>query len=265
MWYKKKYTARDIVNIMQEMGMRRGSVVCIHSSMKEFYNYVGTPVELIDTIIEVIGAEGTLIMPAFPLKSLISVPDYVFDSKKDMTGAGLLAETFRKYPNVQRSINVQHSVCAWGKLANYLLKNHQYCDNCWDINSPWYKMCQYNCLVFNLGMPRSYIGTFYHCVESLLREEHPYWAQFFNTTKQYRYYDSQEQVCEYSCKTSTLTRRTREKRVTRYFTPEDWQIRKISNLEIKVFYSKHCLEKMLDLGRKGVSVYYEPSPFKYKF
>ena len=86
-----------------------------------------------------------------------------------------MAETFRKYPGVIRSINTQHSVCAIGKYANWLTKDHHRCRNCWDENSPWYRMTQLNALVFNLGIQSHYIGTFVHCVEGLLWKEHPYW------------------------------------------------------------------------------------------
>lgn len=263
--YHKKYTAKELVALMQRMGMKRGSVVCIHASMKEFYNFQGTAEELIGEILNVLGEEGTLVMPAFPAKDLIAAPDYVFDRYKDRTGAGYLAESFRKYPGVIRSINIQHSACAIGAQAEYLTKDHCYSGDCWDAMSPWQRMCESDALIFNLGMPRSYIGTFHHCVESMLQHEHPYWKQFFNCEKTFRYYDHARNIASYSSKVSTLERRTRERNVTKYFTSDDWAINKISNLEVKVFYSKHCLNKMLDLGRKGISVFYVPSPRKYVF
>ena len=42
--YHKTYTANDIVREMQRLGMKKGSVVCIHASMMEFYNYKGTAI-----------------------------------------------------------------------------------------------------------------------------------------------------------------------------------------------------------------------------
>ena len=36
--YHKTYTANDIVREMQRLGMKKGSAVCIHASMREFYN-----------------------------------------------------------------------------------------------------------------------------------------------------------------------------------------------------------------------------------
>lgn len=263
--YHRHYSARDLVMLMQKMGMTKGSVVCIHCSMKEFYNYTETAEELIREILDVIGSKGTLMMPAFPDKRLLKKSDYVFNPIDDNTGAGYLAETFRKWPQVKRSINVQHSVCAIGQFADYLTRDHHRSRDCWDENSPWQRGLNLGMLVFNLGMPRSYMGTFHHCVESILQFEYPYWTQFFNSFETFKYYDSCNNIREYTNVVSRLDRRTREKRVTKFFTSEDWQIRRISNLEVKVFYTEHCFPKMLDLGRKGICVYYVPSPKKYKF
>lgn len=263
--YHSKYTADDVVALMQEMGMKEGSTVCIHSSMKEFYNYKGTARELIEKILKALGPEGTLMMPAFPPVKKAFEPGYVFDKENDPTEAGYLAETFRRYPGVVRSINVRHSVCAIGKNADFLCRDHHRCHDCWDVDSPWGRSCQLDALVFNLGMPRCYIGTFEHCVESSLQVEHPYWKQFFAYKHTWYYYDETGKVCSYSDFNSDIERRIREKRVTRYFDERDWEIRKLSNLEIKVFHSKNCLDKMIQLGRKGVTIFYVPSPDKYKF
>ena len=48
--YHQKYTADEIVETMCNLGMKKGSVICIHASMKEFYNYQGTAEELIKKI-----------------------------------------------------------------------------------------------------------------------------------------------------------------------------------------------------------------------
>ena len=119
--------------------------------------------------------------------------------------------------------------------------------------------------MFNFGLPRSYMGTFHHCVESKLQSEYPYYSQFFTSLECFRYYGKDGHIYEYLNKVSRLDRRTRKKKVTKYFTSEDWCIKKISNLEIKVFYTAHCFPKMLELGRKGICVYYVPSPKKYEF
>ena len=262
--YHKKYSASDLISLMQTMGMKNGSVVCIHASMMQFYNYTGTAIELVEGILSVIGKEGTLMMPAFPANKCKEKDNYIFNPSDDKTGAGYLAETFRTYPGVIRSNNVRHSVCAIGKYAQYLTQDHTKGHDCWDKYSPWYRLCELDGLVFNLGMPRSYIGTFHHCVESILQYEHPYWTQFFNKHRLYMYKENGV-IHEYSETCSELLRKTRESKVTKFFTDSDWSIKKISNLEIKVFYAKNALEKMISLGRKGISVYYLPSTNQYEW
>ncbi len=263
--FHKKYDSKDIINVMRTMGVDRGTVVCIHASMKEFYNFCGTADELINCIIGLIGEEGTLIMPAFPEKKLSQQSDYIFNVQEDSTGAGYLAETFRKYSGVKRSINVEHSVCAYGKYADYLTKDHQHTHDCWDKDSPWQRMIELDAIVINLGMPSFYIGTFEHCVESILQYEHPYWAQFFTKKKLFRYYDAKGDVQTYINYTNEIDRRTRERRVYKHFNNEEMKEFRLSNLLIKGFRTKTCLEKMLDLGRKGIGIYYVPNPKKFDF
>lgn len=260
--YKKKYNSNDIIDIMCSQGMTKGSVVCIHCSMKEFYNYIGTAEELIEGILKVISDEGTLLMPAYPDQKLRFIDNYIYDFAKEPTKAGFLAETFRKWPGVKRSINAQHSVCAIGKMAEYLINEHHLSNNCFDEKSPWYKLCQLNALVFSLGMPHSFIGTFEHCVEGTLWKENSYWKLFFRRKKTY-YYKQNDLIRNYSCYESDIEIRVHERNATKYFDTSDWNIKKISNLEIKVCYSKNCFNKLIDLAQKGIIIYYVPSPSKY--
>lgn len=155
--------------------MKNGSNIFIHSTWDEMYNYNGSEENLIDAILEVIGPEGTLIMPALPLLR----KGKIFDVKKSITGAGTLAETFRRYPGVKRSINVQHSVCALGPQSDFLLKEHHLGESCWDEKSPYFRLSQIDALVFTLGLRRYYIGTMLHCVESVLRKSYPYYSSFY--------------------------------------------------------------------------------------
>lgn len=262
--YRQKYTSKDIIAIMQNMGMKKGSVVCIHCSMKEFYNYHGTAKELLDEIINVITEDGTLIMPCFPKKELIKQEGYVF-SKDDPTGAGYLAECFRKYPNVKRSINVQHSVAVWGKNADWFVCDHHKGRDCWDSLSPWYKLIEKEALVFNFGLPRSFIGTFRHCLESTLKDCHPYWSQFFTKEATYNYYDDNHEIKTYNMLETDIERRNNRKYPSKYFNSDILRIARISNLEIKVYHSKACFNKMIQLGIKGISPYKIPSTRGYKF
>lgn len=264
--YRKHYSADDVVAAMKSLGLKEGQLVCIHAAMREFYNYDGTAEDLINSILKAIGPNGTIMMPAFPSYSLLS-EDYIMDVNKDPTGAGALAECFRHFPGVKRSINVQHSVCALGPLADYLLKDHQDCEDCWDANSPWGRLCQLNGIVFTLGTPVNWIPTFQHCVESTLKNSNDYWRQFFKKNVVFKYWDEHRNIKSYSCQSSpdSLIRIPNNRRTIKWFTTRDRAVAKVSNLSVVRFYSGNCLKKMISLGYLGISPYKYPSTKGFMF
>lgn len=264
LFYKQKFTASDLTHVMKSMGMEQGSVVFIHSSMTEFYNYIGTAKELIDKIIEEIGEHGTLLMPAYP-KVFENFDDEVdFDVLQSPSGAGYLTEIFRKYPGVKRSINLQHSVCAYGKLADYFTKEHHLSLTAWDEFSPYYRMSQLdNTLVFSLGLPKM-LGTMIHCVESILRTKYKYFQQFFTKEITYKYRNEKGDIFERSSLTHDFARRTdKDKIIKNYFDNHQIQYTKLSNLTVKMVKAKYTLDLLLELAEKGITIYTIPSKIGY--
>ena len=227
--YRKHYDAKEIISIMKSMGMQPGDVVFIHSSMREFYNYNGTAEELIETIESYLGPEGTLAMPAYPpkfweLSRTCLTKDYkgnkapiLFDVKETPTGAGYLAETFRKMPDVKRSINLQHSVCAKGKYADYLVSEHHLSRTCWDEKSPYYKLVTLNAKVFSFGLTY-FVPTIHHCCESILWGKYDYFDQFFKRDITYNYKDINGTVGCHRMQTIDIIRKPENKRfIKKYF------------------------------------------------
>lgn len=262
-FYKEKISTSNILEAMKNMGMTEGSNVFIHCSWDEFYNYEGSEEELIDAILNVIGQSGTLIMPAFPLLK----SGKIFNVKKTVTSAGMFAEIFRKYPGVKRSINIQHSVCAFGPQADFLLSEHHLGETCWDEKSPYYKLSQINTLVFSLGLRKYYIGAMVHCVESILRKEVPYYASFFKSEPTWYNYvlNSGNEILQYKHyeladgKYIRISKHLGTAKITKkYFNPEFCCFSKVSNLRISMYRANLVIPKMIELGRKGIDIYKYP-------
>ncbi len=97
-------------------------------------------------------------MPAYPL---LRNENSIFDVRNTPTGAGLIAEEFRHYPGVKRSLNRQHSVCALGPMSDFLLGEHHLSKTCWDEKSPYYKLGEINAIVFTLGLGKVFVGLCY--------------------------------------------------------------------------------------------------------
>lgn len=268
--YTEKYNASELVNKMKSMGLKKDCVVFLHSSMTEFYNYTGTAEELIQKIIDEIGEEGTLLMPAYPkhkfdlIKKAKSSSDVVFDVQHTQSGAGYLTEVFRKWPNVKRSINIQHSVCAYGKLANYFTNEHHLSETAWDKFSPYFKLTQMNALIFSLGLD-SYLRnvTLIHCLESYFRFKLDYFASFFGYDLKYNYLDLNGDIGNHT-QCMPIKGGVRSKKIVKKHFKSPYFIKtKISNLNIEMIYSNYMFKKSMDLINQGISIYKYPPTSGY--
>lgn len=268
--YKKKYSADDLVEEMCRMGMKKGSTIFIHSSMTEFYNYTGTGQELVEKIIGAIGEEGTLMMPAYPphksilYKKAINSGTVVFDVKKTPSGAGYLTEIFRTFPGVIRSINLQHSVCAYGKLADFFVGEHHLSEVAWDSYSPYYKLTQNSGLIFCLGLePYLRNVTFIHCIEAALRGRFLYFSSFFGKILVYNFLDNNGNIGRQKLLLPLEGGIRSEKVVKKYFDKSIFKRKKISNLNIEAIESVYMYRRCVELVENGISIYKKPNPEKY--
>lgn len=265
--YKKKYTAQDVVEAMKSLGMKEGSVVMVQSRWAEFYNCTSDPDELIDEILKAIGPEGTLAMECMPYIK----EGKIFNVKTTPTNAGYLAEVFRRYPGVKRSVNVHHSVCAVGPKADYLVSEHHLSETTWDKKSPYYHLYELNGLQFCLGLGKYNQGTIMHCIDSLLKDDIPYYHDMFDSKKtEYHYidYDGEERTYQ----SYYMPQTGPKKRIGSYLLVKriskkikSRRTAQISNLQMVCFDSQNELDTLLSLGRRGIDSYWTPSKKGYKF
>lgn len=259
LFFHKKYTAKELVGRLVELGMKPGAVVLVHCAMNNFYNYRGTVDELIDELLTALGPEGTLCMPAYPVDK--SNPDIVFDVRKDKTAAGLLAETFRKRPGVKRSLNKLHSVCAYGPKAEEIVSEHHLSRTCFDKKSPFYKIAELRGYSIALGLPYYYIGTIGHVPESLLADSIPFYARKFIRPVTFTYKDRNGNMLKHSMMTSSeipYIRSHNTRLIDAYFSPEFYSRTRFSNLWINMFDARYLVNRLTELGKQGKTIYSSP-------
>jgi aminoglycoside 3-N-acetyltransferase len=260
--YKQKYDTQELIGVMKKAGLKKGSNVFIHSSWDEFYNYNGTIDDFIQAVLAEIGENGTLAMPAYPF---LRRADSIFDIKKTPTGAGLICETFRKYPGVKRSINM-HSVCALGPMSDYLLGEHQFSVTCWDEKSPYYKLSKINAIVLTFGLGKYFVGTIMHCADSVLRQEVAYFRQFFQKEVTNRYRLDDQSIYEQTSLMALddfkyfFTNRSHNRVVTKYFDKNKYLKTKLSNLTVNMYDAEYFINRIIEIGRQGITVYLKPDP-----
>ncbi|MBI4534571.1 MAG: AAC(3) family N-acetyltransferase [Candidatus Melainabacteria bacterium] len=115
-------------DILDQLDIQPGDLVLLHSSFR-YLRYLGmSPQEILQTILQRLSEEGTLVLPSYswnldrwqrPWKGY---KDYfeqrpVFDLENTASNLGVLCECFRKMPDVRRSLHYWWSICARGPLA----------------------------------------------------------------------------------------------------------------------------------------------------
>lgn len=259
LFFRKKYSTNDIINKLRLWGITEGSNVFIHCGWDSFYNFQGDECELIDAVLSLIGPKGTLAMPAMPL-----IRKKTFDVRKTITKAGMLAETFRRYPGVQRSANVKHSVCALGPLAKELTCSHHKSLIRFDENSPYFKLCKNNFKVVSLGLLPYFIGTIIHCVEATMWREVPYFASFydFDNLIEQHYIDVdgiEKTYFEASERGGVRSLFSRNQYILmRYFDKKYRGKARISNLFVSYVDADYTYTRLCQLAKDGIFLYVKP-------
>jgi len=160
----------DIVEQLRKNGLNSGDVAMVHSSLSRLGNVQGGASTVIRALIEVLGDNGTLVMPSFP--SLGYTFDYLnknpaFDVRHTPSQMGAITETFRKIKGVKRSMHPTDPVCSIGKETKFLLKDHYSQLTPYNQNSPFYKLITLKGKIVLLGTKLDTVTNF-HVMEDLI-------------------------------------------------------------------------------------------------
>jgi aminoglycoside N3'-acetyltransferase len=252
--YRRPIEVAELRQHLIDLGVVRGRTVWVQSSWNEFFNVPLKPSEVIDLLRDLIGPEGTLAMPAFPIDQDASK---VFLVDRAPVYTGLLCEVFRRVPGVQRSIHLSSSVCAIGPNADFLIRDHHRTLMTWGKDSPFCRLMDVDARLIGLGATFNFM-TPLHAVECLLYDEIPFFHQVFNGTIRYRWKRASGETGEHEF----LNRGgdIRPQRLRRHFGPDICTDIKLSNLKMMAADAKPFIEHAVALGRKGITMFIEPVP-----
>ena len=123
---QSKVTRAEIVADLRNIGLKTGDHVAVTVSYGEIGNVEDGPVTVLDSILEVIGPEGTLMMPTYSTSSLPFKlkREFVFDPETSPSYTGYVTELLRLRPGSIRSHHPVSSITSVGKYTKYLTKGH---------------------------------------------------------------------------------------------------------------------------------------------
>lgn len=110
-----------VLDDLKSVGVREGDLLIVHSSFRSLGLTNDSATDVVRTLLEAVGAEGTLMMPTFTYCYAGIWGMQPFDP--DTTPSrfmGILPETLRSYPGALRSASPTFSVAAIGKHAKRL-------------------------------------------------------------------------------------------------------------------------------------------------
>jgi aminoglycoside 3-N-acetyltransferase len=180
-------TVDSIKKDLLALGVKQGMVLVVHSALSEMGWVNGGPVAVILALEQVLGIEGTLVMPTH--SSGLSDPEEwsnppvpqdwketirqtmpAYDPDLTPTRAmGSISETFRNQTGVLRSLHPHMSFSALGKHAEIITKDHQL-DFALGENSPLARLYDLEAWILLLGVKHDN-NTSLHLAES--RADYP--------------------------------------------------------------------------------------------
>ncbi len=137
-------TLDRLADDLRLLGLGRGDRVALHSSLKSLGFVLGGPETVVRALMEVVGPEGTVLMPVF------SRPAPRFSVAETPSRTGLITETFRRMPGVVRSPHPTHSVAVWGDLAQEIADGHEHASGL-GADSPFHRLAEMGGFVVLLG------------------------------------------------------------------------------------------------------------------
>lgn len=183
---KKPITIDTIYQDLIKLGVNRGDTLLVHSSLSSLGWVCGGAQSVIVALINVLGSDGTLVMPAHSgdwsdpvewenppvpkdwIQTIYENMPAFEPSKTPTRGMGCIAELFRTFPNTLRSDHPQVSFTANGKYAKEIVKGHVLTPQ-FGMKSPLGKMYNLGAKVLLLGVGYDSCTSF-HLAESLIKE-----------------------------------------------------------------------------------------------
>jgi len=132
----------DLVEDITRIGVGRGDCLALGVSLRSLGWVDGGPDTLIDALLECVGEEGTLLIPAFTRSFRLPIPrtargsmirpgwggmvpwDYVFDPDTTPPETGAVPAAMWRREGSVRSRHPVFSVVAMGRLAEFLVRGH---------------------------------------------------------------------------------------------------------------------------------------------
>lgn len=166
-------------NGLKSIGIKKGDIILVHSSMDGLASMGVNEEKIIDFLIALVGTEGTVVFPTYPIYSLMKKKGNkyggkpFYDPQKTLPWTGLLPISFLTYPNVRRSLFPHNTLAALGVNADEMMNDNLRSIYSQDQYSPWQYLIDHNAKILYLGIKAHTCCTIVHYAEDVLGNQYP--------------------------------------------------------------------------------------------
>jgi aminoglycoside 3-N-acetyltransferase len=157
----------------KQIGLQAGDTVLVHSSYKSLGGVEGGPQVVIDALLDVLGPQGTLIMPAFNFDFNKGQP---WDVRNTPSQMGVLTELVRTDPRARRIFHPIYSFSIIGKYADELTRERY--KSSYERKSLFGKLRDLDAKIMIIGLDYTHSFTFVHHVEEMEGVDYRYKKAF---------------------------------------------------------------------------------------
>lgn len=247
------FNAEQMREALKSAEIKRGGILYVQSSLNRFYNFKGTAIDILLLLEEIIGPEGTILMPSFPEYSKDKT--FIFDVRKTPAQTGLLCELFRRRSGVVRSLNPQHSTCGIGPMAEELLSEHHLSPFTCGSKSPLAKIADHCGQILGLGLPPGHT-TFLHVVEDIDPDKYPR-PIYVRKPVDYTVINEigQELSVSVNLRNPKVSNTIRLERITQHLSEQAHRVFSIYGVPAFIADAKLLLGELCSLRDKGIILY----------
>jgi len=148
--------------------LEKGDTVLVHSSLSSIGYVPGGAETVIDALMEVVGDDGTVVVPTLTGQMSDSPENPPAFSTDKPSWTGTIPEALRKREGACRSRHPTHSVAAIGKDARKVTEGHEYAMTPCGRDTPYLKIAEAHGKILFLGATLNSNTTF-HSVEELAK------------------------------------------------------------------------------------------------
>jgi aminoglycoside 3-N-acetyltransferase len=181
----RSFDTADFRDALRDLGVATGQALMVHSSYDAFEGFTGKPTDVLATLEDLVGREGTILMPSMPFDG--TAVAYVRSGKITDIGRtpsrmGMLTELFRRQKGTLRSLHPTHPILARGAKAAAMLADHARATTPCGAYSPFAKLVEEHGKVLLLGTDIESM-TLFHYLEELFEDRldpSPFTTEFFD-------------------------------------------------------------------------------------